>query len=1457
MFNKNTIKKPPYKKPSHIDQKYLQPDKVQDMNKTLELFNSLSTLVDYDSINKFIIDNNAILNAKDENDDSPLHHILRNTNISKNEKTKLCKFVLNRGAPPCIFNKDNVCPLHLASKEHLKEIVEELIKYTPDINVGDANEMSPLHYAVLPNSVNCNNFKNRKSLIPKVKNYKSFDESFKNIISNMDNLKIILPNTITGNQLINLPNPPVPVNYNNGLTNLQNDYINLIYSFLVNYNNYKINDIIGNFKTQQLTQDFYQLPDEKKQEQINNKKKELKANIKSELTLSFSNNKDNNLFNISKYENANPNYIRDPNFQKDYLLLPEKFNYEIIIDKKDEILNNNLPEKKENIKTSLDRFIENLDQIFNEISVINITDQQSNISNISQDYYNNINRILQHNGYPNNQQNQDNCNGLILSFKYIIKNLLKINQMKIDDNNFIYYDSRNQTLGNETFRQHGVINPAFLNNQYTIFIIIKHYIDKIKDYKDRLIGIFNQIDYNDPGIQINMYNNVYTDLLNIIVCIHELKKKYLLFFKILEYLQLNININRPLDKGPIQTDVNNNQNIEQTLIGLGDNLVTLENNQFFYQINIQNNPWYQNIEYIDNQRKTRNLILEYNKLFNDLLKEKTKILDKVENELYTQIYNIFEELNDIIEDNNKFQAYKLISDVKIFQQGTQVADRQAEGILTNQIQNQINKYKIYTFTNLPRTLEENVSNDEIIKNLEDINVKIYLNMNFMDNLGFQYQQNNNLSFTPRNCQDCILTKNDILGYYQQNIQPPNQNDQEYILDHQNVLYSICDEFIYFYRDIILRKSLRKLLYYLSFGIDNGQQNQQHKLVTELKKFHNENIANNEFIDNNDYNIVLSVFKDLFIKLFSKYIDSTLNITVDRIFRNNLSLNQARYTPPNFFTNLDEYPELSKNLQNDVDRRIYITFNQYSIIKDAIPGAPFNKKKDEQHKIINNESNNLICFDNIDKDVIDLLLRNGCDPNKKDNSENSPFIYAIDLQHDEIINSFINNEKTVYHMNNMNYMTGSRITPYEHSENKLNEIINFCEKQEIDHLNTELKEKIIKLTEYPKNLKRADYITKMTIYLLNHYFRELFESYFYVEKSENIDNSFLTDFKLDDQNLPLISNLNVKTAEELDDKIRERDEIQNKINLLGANLPTNNKYQNKILLQIQQLRDRLNSLPNVVNPNQPLQINLGNLRTSMNEEFFLKIYDDIYNRIKTRNRKISVNKYFQLWINLFNNHNYTKDSTQILNHILEKIKKKENINHTQIIWNNIIYKNIDNYFNLPQFYEEQINYFLKNIIDIYSHVIKHTICMNLNSVFIKLVMDHLKEKKMNDNGILNFIRRSETIGYLTDIVPTKIVRSVLGIKQHDSEELESVINILENSINYLLNDKIGINNDDKIIKNLKEHIFPYFEKYFNLYIKENNDYVNKYLKSLLSLSNNINIFNKIKQKQLEEYQHINN
>ena len=126
--------------------------------------------------------------------------------------------------------------------------------------------------------------------------------------------------------------------------------------------------------------------------------------------------------------------------------------------------------------------------------------------------------------------------------------------------------------------------------------------------------------------------------------------------------------------------------------------------------------------------KTKNLIIEYNKLFNDLLKEKTKILDKVENDLYTQIYNIFEELNDIIEDNNKFQAYKLISEVKILQLGGGI-DHENEGNLTNPIQSQINKYKIYTFTNLPRTLEENVSNDKIIENLEDINVKIYLNMN--------------------------------------------------------------------------------------------------------------------------------------------------------------------------------------------------------------------------------------------------------------------------------------------------------------------------------------------------------------------------------------------------------------------------------------------------------------------------------------------------------------------------------------------------------------------------------------------------------------------------------------------------------------------------------------------------------------------------------------------------------
>ena len=54
-------------------------------------------------------------------------------------------------------------------------------------------------------------------------------------------------------------------------------------------------------------------------------------------------------------------------------------------------------------------------------------------------------------------------------------------------------------------------------------------------------------------------------------------------------------------------------------------------------------------------------------------------------------------------------------------------------------------------------------------------------------------------------------------------------------------------------------------------------------------------------------------------------------------------------------------------------------------------------------------------------------------------------------------------------------------------------------------------------------------------------------------------------------------------------------------------------------------------------------------------------------------------------------------------------------------------------------------------------------MNLNSVFIKLVMDHLNKNKINNARgrfirieLENFIRRSETMGYLTDIVPTKIL-----------------------------------------------------------------------------------------------------
>lgn len=107
--------------------------------------------------------------------ETPVHYIIKNTNISEMQKMNLIELVVKYGARIDIPNAQDVTPLHLAVKFQHYKIVDYLLKNNARVDTKDSQSMTPLHYAVVGGKVECpQKDTNKPNLIIPVK--KSQDE---------------------------------------------------------------------------------------------------------------------------------------------------------------------------------------------------------------------------------------------------------------------------------------------------------------------------------------------------------------------------------------------------------------------------------------------------------------------------------------------------------------------------------------------------------------------------------------------------------------------------------------------------------------------------------------------------------------------------------------------------------------------------------------------------------------------------------------------------------------------------------------------------------------------------------------------------------------------------------------------------------------------------------------------------------------------------------------------------------------------------------------------------------------------------------------------------------------------------------------------------------------------------------------------------------------------------------
>ncbi len=171
-------------------ERYNIPEKKVDESLVLKLF----LYVDEGNISKvkqYVQENYLLLNVKNENGESPIHYVIKSTNMINEDKNNLVKYLLLRGASAISYDKYNITPLHLAVKAQIPEIIELLIKYGADINSLDSNNMNSLHYAVLGKTTPCisERIEEDKSLVQREKKPLSEDTKIvKNITDNVNEL---------------------------------------------------------------------------------------------------------------------------------------------------------------------------------------------------------------------------------------------------------------------------------------------------------------------------------------------------------------------------------------------------------------------------------------------------------------------------------------------------------------------------------------------------------------------------------------------------------------------------------------------------------------------------------------------------------------------------------------------------------------------------------------------------------------------------------------------------------------------------------------------------------------------------------------------------------------------------------------------------------------------------------------------------------------------------------------------------------------------------------------------------------------------------------------------------------------------------------------------------------------------------------------------------------------------
>ena len=92
-------------------------------------------------LNELIKTNPSLVNARDYDDNTPLHLAAIHGRADASE------FLLEHGAAVNAQNSAKMTPLHVAVKQGFIDVVKELLSHKPDLNIKDSRGWTPLTWA--------------------------------------------------------------------------------------------------------------------------------------------------------------------------------------------------------------------------------------------------------------------------------------------------------------------------------------------------------------------------------------------------------------------------------------------------------------------------------------------------------------------------------------------------------------------------------------------------------------------------------------------------------------------------------------------------------------------------------------------------------------------------------------------------------------------------------------------------------------------------------------------------------------------------------------------------------------------------------------------------------------------------------------------------------------------------------------------------------------------------------------------------------------------------------------------------------------------------------------------------------------------------------------------------------------------------------------------------------------